>query len=78
MHGDSFYANEEETYLESQPYDAQRLEDICIDADNISDGQIYLGAIDAPLGTQATIEDQGDDSEFDDNEFVDSDAISDF
>ncbi|KAJ8647723.1 hypothetical protein MRB53_000746 [Persea americana] len=80
MHGDSFNANEEETYLESQPYDAQRLKDICIDADNISEVRVDVPGttIDTPLVTQVTIEDQGDDSEFDDNEFVDSDTILDF
>ena len=80
MHGDSFNANEEETYLESQPYDAQRLKDICIDADNISEVRVDVPGttIDTPLVTQVTIEDEGDDSEFDDNEFVDSDTILDF
>ncbi|KAJ8648571.1 hypothetical protein MRB53_001594 [Persea americana] len=69
--------NEEESYLESRPYDAQQLEDICVDADNISEvrADVPGTTIDTLIGPQATREDQGDDSEFDDTEFVDSDII---
>ena len=63
--------------MESWPYDAQQLEDICVDADNISEvrADVPGTTIDTLIGTQATREDQGDDSEFDDTEFVDSDII---
>ncbi|XXG42875.1 hypothetical protein AAC387_Pa01g3044 [Persea americana] len=76
MHG-NVNVNEEESYLESRPYDAQQLEDICVDADNISEvrADVPGTTIDTLIGTQATREDQGDDSEFDDTEFVDSDII---
>lgn len=54
--------------MESWPYDAQQLEDICVDADNISEvgADVPGTTIDTLIGTQATREDQGDDSKFDD------------
>ena len=54
--------------MASQPYDAQQLEDICVDADNISElrADVLGTTIGTLIGTQATIEDRGDDSEFDD------------